>query len=418
MKLPEHPIGGSSAERCIECPGSYALINQIGPEVSEAPDYQKEGTMAHALAAHCLDNNLDCWESLEHFPEATSADAVQFYLDYVRSRGGTRVVEHAISNPKFHPLAYGRMDCAILDPLPIEGEPVCKLEIDDYKHGLGVQVAVEHNVQERYYAFNFAAGDDWPVDWPRLADMDWVRLVIVQPRGFDVGGPVRSVVVRWGDIVNWAYNKLLPAMKKAEAGAPEYKMGGWCRFCPAKLACPEMRSLGNDAGFAWTGLGEKAIDPVLGTVTAPEEQLPTFDDAWISEWYGRLPMLRMFIKAINDETERRVKDGKLITTAKLVNQIVHRAWKAGATAPVLDPVLGIEAPSPMLTILGDEAWEPRALRSPAQIEKLGSAGKAFVAEYAEMPVAPLTVAPMSDRRPAQKPQTNEEIFKGLTTPAA
>ena len=46
-------LAPSSAHRWIECPGSVVLSKDIPETTSE---YAEEGTFAHAVAAHCLNN--------------------------------------------------------------------------------------------------------------------------------------------------------------------------------------------------------------------------------------------------------------------------------------------------------------------------------------------------------------------------
>jgi Protein of unknown function (DUF2800) len=197
--------------------------------------------------------------------------------------------------------------------------------------------------------------------------------------------PVRSWTTTAGEIRAWAYQVLYPAMKKA--GEMDFKLGSWCQFCKVKLACPKMRELGNDAGLAHFAVME-----------AGEPRLPNMDDTWLGEWYGRLAPLRMFIKAIGDEVSRRVLHGKPIENAKLVNGLVDREWKPGA---------------PLEATFGDDAWQPQKMRSPAALATaLGdTVVKEFIAEWAQSPKPPLVVAPLSDKRKAQKFVTTEEKFK-------
>jgi hypothetical protein len=381
LACPEHsPLGASSAERWMRCPGSVALKQALGSGADIESEYAAEGTLAHALGAHCLNNGLDCWEAMAEFPTVTSemADAVQSYLDYARdlcSFTAPSLVEHRVANPAFHKDMFGTLDFATLEP--------SRVEFVDYKHGVGVAVDVEENVQLRYYAFALISGETWPADLPRISDMAKIKLTIVQPRGFHPEGPIRSWVVTAGEIRNWAYNELHGAMKRA--GEHTFSLGEHCRFCPAKLVCPAMRHLGADAALAQH---EAAT-------------LPDAGDEWLGAWYGRLSQLKMFIKAIEGETSKRALAGKTIPGVKLVYGRVDRVWKPEA---------------PLETVFGTAAWEPAKLRSPAQIEALPG-GKDFCAEYAEKPKAGLTVAPESDRRTAQKALTNEEVFAGVEIPA-
>ena len=396
MPRPEHsPLGASSAERWMACPGSVALIQAIGP--GEESEYAAEGTLAHSLGAYCLEHGLgEAWEGLAEFPDATAemTTAVQVYLDYmVTRRPARRFIEYDVQAPAFHPHMYGRLDAAVFDP-----EPGIALEIIDYKHGVGVLVDVEGNAQERYYGFSFLAGQKWPADLPRLPDDAKIKLTIIQPRGFHPDGPIRSEIITAGELRRWAYEELRPAMQRA--GEHTFKLGAHCQFCPAKLVCPAMRHLATDAAIA----ANEQLD------------LVDTDDEWLGAWYGRMAQLDMFKKAIRDEVARRVLSGKDVPNAKLVYQVVDREWKPAATTVQTDADLpDIEMPGPIFAYFGEDAWEPRKLRSPASIEKLPG-GKQFCAEYAAKPEAGLTVAPTSDRRKAQKALTDDEVFKDVEIP--
>src|SRR5271166_6425074 len=121
--LPAHsPLGASSAERWMECPGSVRLIQSLKIEGdSDEPDYRREGTAAHEAIAHCLRNNSDAWEVMgETFYDTVvsveMADAIQVYLDTVRplaTPAAQVFIEHRISSPD-HPLFYGTVDFATI----------------------------------------------------------------------------------------------------------------------------------------------------------------------------------------------------------------------------------------------------------------------------------------------------------------
>ena len=281
---------------------------------------------------------------MAEFPALTGemANAVQIYLDY-GARDVMRLVEHRVAHPSFHKQMFGTLDRVDFDP-----EPNIALEMIDYKHGIGVAVDATGNMQLRYYAFALISGETWPADRPRLSDMARIKLTIVQPRGFHPDGPTRSEIVRAGDIRNWAYNELHAAMTRA--GEFTFKMGEHCRFCPAKLICPAMHGLGIEDAAA------------SGTPALPE-----MDDAWLGDWYGRLePAEDVHQSDRGGETAARALAGKTIPNAKLVYSRVDRIWK-------------VDAADKVEALFGDEAWAPRALRSPAQIEALPG-GKDFVAE--------------------------------------
>src|SRR6266851_7136009 len=71
---PEHsPLGASSAERWMNCSGSVYLskvIREINAFYEGDTEYRTAGVMAHKVAAHCLNNDIDAWQlvSLSGWP--------------------------------------------------------------------------------------------------------------------------------------------------------------------------------------------------------------------------------------------------------------------------------------------------------------------------------------------------------------
>jgi hypothetical protein len=46
----------------MNCPGSVALLSLIGEDISDEPDYRREGVAMHEAAARALEEGLDAWE--------------------------------------------------------------------------------------------------------------------------------------------------------------------------------------------------------------------------------------------------------------------------------------------------------------------------------------------------------------------
>lgn len=357
--LPAHsPLGASSAERWMNCPGSVTLIDAIrsAPGYDEAdPDYRRDGTEAHALAAHCLERNIDAWEAdMALFPVITPEmqGAVQDYIDFVKASAGDYEVEVRVHLPDFHPMFFGTLDCVAFTH---QG-----LHVIDYKHGVGVVVDADENPQLMYYAYGWI-GQQTKLNYP---DRLPVKLTIVQPRAFHPDGPIRTWQTTVGYIRQWAEEVLKPAML-ATADMDYLALGPWCRFCPAKLVCP-----------AYDGLARKAL------------QEPTH----IS--YAEAQQLKHIIKAVEDDTFNRLMKNEPVEGAKLVKKRANRVFKDGA---------------PLEAVFGDDAWD-RKLKSPAEISKLPK-GKDFVAEYAYVPDAGFTVALADDsKREAVRAPTPEEKY--------
>lgn len=382
---PAHsPLGASGAERWMNCPGSVALLKELKLPESDEPEYRSMGTSAHALGHHCLTKELDAWECVgekfeQHIADQDMTDAVQVWLDECRdivaeNPGGTVYNEFGIDAPDFHPSFYGTLDRGY-----VLGT---KMWIRDYKHGEGIAVDVEWNPQVMYYAYGLLRHH------PEVTE---VSLGIVQPRGFHPDGPVREWPTSADTIRTWAETTLIGAMNRTEIDN-DLDAGPWCRFCPAKLVCPLMVSL---FGAAMT------CDP---------KQVVALSDESIGRSYKYTAAVKSYLKAMEEETFRRLNTGSMIDGVKLVHKRADRVYKTALSEDEIEKT-GVTCVQDLIhKKFGLEAWVEPAVKSPAQLEKLGSAAKAFVREYAYTPESGLTVALSYDKRIAVKVQPTDAIF--------
>lgn len=371
--LPLHSrLGASGAERWMNCSASSRLIERVAQAAqfeAEDPDWTVEGRNAHSLAAHCLDSDVDAWQLMGlpawSFVTVEMAMAVQVYLDYVRSLPGPnkRWVERRMHRPDIHPLFYGTLDCEVEYLVDMSAQtpvrPSIMLEIVDYKHGAGVLVEVENNAQTMYYA------NGRLIDRPYLLGSDRVKLTIVQPRGY-LDEKVRSWVTTVQELRTWLVEHLVPAMQKTESPDAEFKLGEWCRFCPAKLVCP-----------AYDDLARKVLNGAV--LTYPEAM-----------------QLKMLIAAAKKAEYTALMNGEPGTGGKLVMAKVDRVFKPAAEAKLAETY-------------GTGAYTAPKLLSPAAVEALPG-GKAIVAEFAYKPEAGYSVAPLGDPRSAVTPKKPSELF--------
>lgn len=364
----------------MECPGSVALINELKLPESDAPDYRTAGTAAHAALEKCLHENLDGWEivGLEFEgvkADVTMADAIQVFLDTVRPSfdGAMQTyIEHGIDNPKFHPLFYGTVDCGVVYDVGISNMPATLqtwLDVNDFKYGEGVLVDVTWNPQIMYYAYGL-------LQWHPEVEM--VRLRIIQPRGFHPDGPVREWEVDAETIRKWAEGTLRPAMVRAEIDHA-LTAGPWCRFCPAKLVCPMLTGLFRAAALANPKEAVEVTNDMLGLA------------------YQHVPAVKSYLKALEEETYRRLNLGQGVQGTKLVHKKANRVYKDGAAKVFVDK-------------FGEEALTAPELKSPSAIEALGADAKALVKEWAYTPESGLTVALESDKKPAVIVKSVSETF--------
>lgn len=407
--LPAHsPLGASSAERWMNCPGSIALLNKLDlTAVSDEPDYRREGIAMHEAAAHCLAAGTDTWEIVgEKFHDTEidgpMADAVQVYLDRVRPsingfHGQRFFIETRLARPEVHASMFGTVDFGAMVPsnmsvaagaCPPKSNTQIRpfLDVTDLKGGEGIVVDPEDNEQMKYYAFmlldqHFADASD---------DLD-VRLTIVQPRAFDVRGPIRDWWTTAGEIRAWVKDELVPAMLATQIDG-DLDAGPWCRFCPAKLVCPLL-----------TGLFKAAC------VTDPKT-IVTMDDKTIGREYQQVQAVKFYLKALEEEALRRLQLGQEIDGIKLVPKKANRVFNEEVEVMIAGKKVAMKTAAALVQLFGDEALTKAEIKSPAQIAGIGPDAKKFVSEWAYTPQTGLTVALASDKQPAVKVAKPKEVF--------
>ena len=379
-------LGASSTHRWMKCPGSVALIERLGERPDdEGSEHAARGTVAHYVAAECLAKDQDAWEyggftqTVDGHKITLDGDdttAIQVYLDDARKRDpegqcGTRLIEHAFHCPDVDPDFYGTADLVDIGPE--------WLEVTDYKHGAGVVVEVERNTQLMQYA----AGTIMSLALEDATIPERVRLRIVQPRAFHPNGPIRVWETTTPEIMRWVEEEWKPAAARTKAGDAPLVSGDHCRFCPLKdaLKCPEL------------------VAAVERVKAVKDEPLTAMEEWRIGALLADCEVVKIFEKALRDEAFNRLQKGKQVDGWKLADKRADRVWKPGA-----EPQL--------IAALGDAAWAPRVLVSPAQAEKLPGGGD-LVKRLAFKPDNGVTIAKVTDARQGRAARTAKQVFAGL-----
>lgn len=375
-KLPAHSkLGGSGAKRWMNCTGSTALLAQLKPTEEEEPDFTKEGTQAHELAARCLETDGDAWELIHEYTHLKyeHLDPINVYINYVRSRPGRLRVEVKHHRPELHRDMFSTIDAELIQVGPEEVE----VEIIDFKFGAGVYVPAD-DPQLKYYAVMVIMEEGEDFYDPNTK----VRLTVVQPRLDWADEVIRHHDTTVRELVRWLHGELMPAMHVA-AEDMVFSMGEWCRFCKAKLVCPAMSaSLKMFAGI-------------------PVESLAERSDEELGELFVKSEPARMLLKALKDEVLRRLMNGRKVPGGKLIAGRADRVWK--------DKVDAITIAEALEKQFGAQAWAPQKLISPAVAEAL-EGGKDFVATYAFKPEVAPTVALVTAPGKEVSPPTPEAIY--------
>lgn len=345
-------LGASSAKRWFKCPGSLKLT-QMTPEtwLDDSSEYADEGTMAHDLAELCLNKGLD---ALEATPNQMLAEAIQVYLDRVRGDMGEFLgpVLYVEEKFKISEELFGTNDALIWDDITET------LFLYDYKHGAGVAVEVDHNIQMSYYALG--AIKQLKIDPKRIV------MAIVQPRCEHLEGPVRSWEVDRDHMAEFK-KELEAAVKRVKDPKAPLEAGGHCHFCPALAVCPAYR--------------KKIVDLGNNELLVENQKIGRYLGKWKA--------------AIDRVIYKNLVSGNSVPGFKLVMGTKNRQWKDA------DKVSKLLKDEP-------KAFKPSELKSPAQIEKIKD--KKWVAEHAFKPEGAPTTASAEDKRPAWgKPSATDDF---------
>lgn len=223
LKPTHSPIGASSMSRWSACPASISLSKGIESPPGTAA---MEGTAAHELVGLALERALS-----ENVPTLTilqkTIEAVNKYAEYVESliKGVNPYhIEHSFDMSAIYPNLYGTADAVVYD------KESKTLHVIDYKHGEGLVVEVENNLQLQYYALGALTTLNYPCSY--------VTMSIVQPRAYHPAGHIRSWTVPALHFLEFE-ETLVKAAKRTEEKNPELKAGPHCMFCPAKPFCKE-----------------------------------------------------------------------------------------------------------------------------------------------------------------------------------
>lgn len=399
----EHsPLGGSGASRWLKCGNSFLLQRLLMlHEEYETPvtsEFADKGNAAHELAAHCLIDDAEPFEYIGErigkylvHPDDLDPEAVAVYVNYCRSimdagPTGKTLIEETIHLREIHPLFKGTVDFGHWRIRDCRAEDA-GLWLVDYKNGEGIGVTAYRNPQLLYYAVLLVMANAelqaLPAGFP-------VHLGIVQPNYWGIFEEPEVWHTTIDEVLDFGHNVLLPAMsrllddKREMLPVEEFVSGDHCQFCPVMLDCPKLRH-------------------AFETYAQADEFIEMLTNEEISRLYAMKQDARRYGNELEKVVFARKIGGQDIPSAKLVEKMVHRAWKPGAEVAAQRR-------------FGEHAYNPRKMKSPAQFEKLSSDGKSFALEYGFKPDSDrLTVAPLEDRRPEAKPVGNAEVFKNFAS---
>ena len=260
---------------------------------------------------------------------------VDNYVLYVRSQigdGDTPLFEQRVDFSDWVPDGFGTADVVILSKHAIR--------VIDLKFGKGVPVSAIDNTQLRLYALG--AYSKFKEEYPDLKEVSYT---IHQPRLDSISSDGTSIA----KLVDWANYFVKPKAKKAWAGSGEFLPGEWCQFCRAKAQCRARSDFNNQIAALEFRPPALLSDEEFDLVLTKADQVKNY---------------------INDvqafAIDRAVNQGVVPVGYKLTTTKTHRKIGDQALAATVLIEKGFKE---------DEIFEPKSLKSIAQLEKLGQKGQ-------------------------------------------
>ena len=355
--LHSHIVGGSTASRVVNCPGSVALVAKMPPKPSSG--FADRGNLLHDAIALMLEEKIDSpigmtYNGQEITPEL-AAEKLSVAWDLLNEVDPDKTMEYMVETS----VNFGDLLPGVFGSADLLGRIGDRAIVLDWKFGDGVMVDAEENMQGMFYA---AAAMRTPAAQWIFEGVSEVEIVIVQP----------PMIRRWVTTVERIKafeQQLVAAVKRSKFSDAPVVTGKHCRWCSAKPICPQM-----------TGAVDRAVRQSLQAIDAPTlaDYLEKADllEGWITD-------LR---KLAFDMLEQDVK----VPGYKLVAKRGTRQW--------VDEDAALAA---LNVHLSEDDVYTKKLVSPAQAEKaLKRVKQELPAELVVSVSSGSTLAPESDPRPA------------------
>ena len=351
-------VGGSTAKRVMNCPGSVALCAKMPPQPSSK--YANEGTLLHNIIAEVLEHDKKPTEFLGTtyedvtFTKALLEDKLYPALDLLNVVDPNCemdiAVETRVGFGDFLPDVYGSTD--------LLGRLGQRAIVLDWKFGDGVAVEAEENPQLMFYA---AAAMRTPAAQWVFEGADEIELIIVQPP------EIRRWVTDKARVVSFE-QELAKAVRRAQQDDAPIETGEHCRWCAAKPICPQMNG---------------AVDRAI------HQQIVNLDKQQLGEYLAKADMMEDWIKDLRALAFQVLESGAEVPGYKLVAKRGTRQWIQEAAIEAWVDANDIK-----------DAYDTK-IKSPAQMEKvLKKHGKELPSDLVTTVSSGSTLAPVSDPRPA------------------
>lgn len=350
-------VGGSTAKRVINCPGSVALVNKMPKQPSS--EHADRGTMLHDAMSEILGKGLDPRSFIgtryenqvltEELFEEKIVPALEALDEVDPTQNMVYEVETRVGFGQLLPGVFGSTD--------LIGRVGDRAVVLDWKFGDGVVVDAEENAQLMFYAAASMRTEE--AKWAFEGATE-IECIIVQP----------PAIRRWvttKERIQQFEQELLQAVKAAQQPDAKLAVGDHCRWCAGKPICPKM-----------TGAVDRAL----------QVQLKEIDVDMLGKYLKNADLLEDWIKDLRGLALQLLEKSLPVPGYKLVAKRGTRQWVDEAKADFELRNLGIDP-------------EKHELISPAQAEKeLKKRKLALPPELVVSVSSGTTLASEDDPRPA------------------
>jgi len=352
-------VGGSTAKRVINCPGSVALVQKMPPQPSNK--YADEGTLLHNVIADIImsDNPPEHYLGTKYQDQVLTQELIDNKLKVALAALDEIDPNKEMEIEAETRVGFGDLLPGVFGSTDLIGRIGKRAIVLDWKFGDGVAVDVEENPQLMFYA---AAS-------MRTPEASWA---------FEGATEIECIIVQPPQIKRWVTTperiakfelELVQAVKMAKKPDAPLKTGDHCRWCAAKPVCPQM-----------TGAVDRALQSSIQAIDAP----------MLGAYLANADMLEDWIKDLRALAHQILDSGASVPGYKLVAKRGTRQWtKEEDVVHWLDGK-GLEP---------NEIYS-KELLSPAQMEKVLKKRKLTLPDDLVVSVSTgTTLAAESDPRP-------------------
>jgi hypothetical protein len=319
-------VGGSTAKRVINCPGSVALVQKMPPKPSSK--YADEGTLLHDTIAEHLATlqPLESFLGKKYQDQVLTQDLIDDKLVPALALLDEIDPKQEMSYEVETRVGFGDLLPGVFGSTDFVGRMGDKAVVLDWKFGDGVIVTAEENEQLMFYAAAAMRTD--ALKWAFEGATE-IECVIVQP----------PMIRRWTttpERIAKFEQTLVQAVKESQYPDAVLHSGDHCRWCAAKPVCPQM-----------TGAVERAA----------LVKIKEIDAATLGQYLAKADVLEGWITDLRALAFQLLEKNVPVPGYKLVQKQARRQWVDDAKATAL-----VKSVSSGTTLASEDDSRPAVLQ--------------------------------------------------------